>query len=258
MQRHIALVFILMACGPIKLPGDSGGPDEGSSGGGGSESSGGGSAGSDGSSGGDSAASTGTGSEASTTGETGGTSTMTMPPTVTGDTDDPPGETSGGPQPGLVQVLTLHAEPGEQSGLEGIALWQSGMPDGCDDPPPVACGELPVLGVPKLLVDGEFAGADAVPLQSSVAALFPFEHPGCALGCAEFTLTVLIGDGGDGVQLLGSLPVDLPCSTTASDVWLAVDFNRVGLPQHYTAQLKLTDRCGAFAESPEVLFVPQG
>jgi hypothetical protein len=165
--------------------------------------------------------------------------------------------TRGAPPPASLQVLPLHAEPGMQSALDGIAQWQSGEPDGCDAAPPVECGELPAIGAPQLLVDGELAGADAVPLYSSVAALFPFAHPACELGCADLSLTVLIGDGGDGGQMIGSLPVDLPCSTADSDVWLAVDFNRVALPEHYTAQLKLTDRCGASVESPAVVFVPE-
>lgn len=247
--------MILCACEPITLPGD-GGELEGSSGGdSASDGSQGGSTGGDGPSGTGGVTAPTTGFDGSTGGEGHDTGLLTEPTTATSGSGEPP-EDSGGPRPASLKVLPLHLESGPQSALEGIALWESAAPpDGCDDPPPAECGELPTLGTPQLLVDGEFT--DAVELSDSVAVLFPFAHPACQLGCADFTLTMLIGEGGDGGQMIGALPVDVPCSTADSDVWIGLDFNRVTLPQPYTARLQLTDRCGASTESAELVFTPQ-
>lgn len=203
---------------------------------------------------------------------------MTAAPTVTGDGDDTTtteapmmttnattaaereteGQaTTGAPDPGGIQVLPLHGEPGPQSGLEGVALWQTGMPGGCEEPPPASCAALPTLGAPQIMVDGGFPGVDGVSLGSSVVVLFPFAHPACELGCGEFDFTFLIGDGGDGANGFAEIPVDLPCSTEDSGVWLGIDFNRVTLPQQYTAALGLTDRCGATTEVQKLVFTPK-
>jgi hypothetical protein len=183
---------------------------------------------------------------------------MTEPPTTDASaTEDPPVETTGEPLPALTQVFPLHMEQGPHSGLEGIALWQSGMPDGCEAPPPASCTDLPELGEPLLLVDGLVQDADAVQLSSRVAVLFPFAHPACEMGCGKISFTVQLGEDGVGGDGLGGLPVDLPCSTEASDVWIGIDFNVVTLKDQYTAKLALTDRCGATTEAQELVFTPK-
>lgn len=254
MRRTLALLLLIPACVP-KDPGDTG-PSEASASSGGATSTGGDSVSSAGSS------STGA-PEAPTTEAPGATTTDASQETTNAttaaepDTEGPPaGTTTDGPEVRKVQVLSLHAEPGPHSGLEGVALWESAAPPGCEDAPPASCAELPTLGTPELLVDGEFVGPDGVTLGSRVAVLFPFAQPTCELGCGGYTMTVLIGEGGDGVGGFGQLPVDLPCSTEASDVWLGLDFNVVTLPEQYTAALVLKDRCGASTEERTVLFTP--
>lgn len=254
MRRYLALFMLMPACGPTKDPGLE--PADASSAGEASSSSAGDSTGSAGPSGSGidpTAPTTGT-TDASTSGEPG---SMTAAPTVTGATgDDEPPQTTGGPDPGALRVLVLHGEPGPHPGVEGVALWQSGMPEACEEPPPASCKEVPTVGEPQLLVDGELQGADAVKFGSRVAVLFPFAHAACELGCGGWTMTFLIGAGGDGGKMFGEFPIDIPCSTEESDVWLAVDFNEVSLLEPYSAELAITDRCGASSPAQKLEFTP--
>lgn len=185
---------------------------------------------------------------------TGSGGMITGSATVTGDMST--GVEPGEPLPDGLQVLVLHAEPGAHSGFEDVPLWESGKMQSCQDAPPVSCAEAPVLGAPKLLVDGAVVGPEAVTAGSRVGVIFPYAHPECALGCGDYGATVLIGQDGDGVGAIGLFSVDLPCSTEEGSVWLGVDFNGVAA-QPYSVELVVTDRCGVSSAPQKVAFAGQ-
>lgn len=256
MHRFLALLLLCPAC-VFKLPGDVGSsdssPEDSMSDGaetlGGSTTSGGGGTG-------DVPEDSSTSAAPGSTTSTGGPLTTTTEPPTTTAGDETAGGT-GEPLPGPLMVYVLHAEAGPKSGFEDVLLWQSGNVESCQDAPPVDCGEPPVIGAPKLLVDGDVLGPDAVKAGSRVGVIFPYAHPACALGCGEYTADVLIGQGGDGVGAIGLFPVDLPCSTEAGFVWLGVDFSVVSLPEEHSVELVLTDRCGVSSQAQKVVFTPK-
>mgnify|MGYP003594850206 CR=1 FL=1 len=251
MRTILTILMVLAAC-VSKAPGESdswdilGGDSSGASSGGATGSTSGGTLTGN--------ATTGDGGMSTGDATTTGGGTITGNATVTGDVS-----TSAAPEeplPDGLQVLVLHAEPGAHSGFEAVPLWESGTMQSCQDAPPVSCAEAPVLGAPKLLVDGAVVGPEAVPAGARVGVIFPYAHPECALGCGDYEATVLIGDGGDGVGAIGLFSVDLPCSTEEGFVWLGVDFNVVAA-QPYSAELVVTDRCGKTSEPQKVAFVGQ-
>ena len=197
-----------------------------------------------------------------TTADPDGTTSPTAATTLETSTTVPGTTTSGGdelPDPSLDDlVVFVLATEGGGVGLDGVARFEPDPALVCPDQPPPECPGGPELGAPKLLVDGVFAGPDAVVDGSRVAALFPFDQPDCALGCGGFDLSVLLL-GGDGFAGTGSLPLDLPCSTETSKVWLAVDFGTVhgkGNDKFMTT-LRIGDPCFNQSATRFISFIPE-
>jgi hypothetical protein len=215
MRRCPALLaLVLAACGP-ESPG---GPGEASSGGG-----------DDGGEPGSGEAPTGPGAPTSGGPETDSAGQLPEPP------------------PSLVYVLLdLLDEP---SGVAGVQRWQPGDQSCFAEPTPI-CSDPPQLGAPRLLVDGVFGDPAAIPLGSAVAVLFPYS--GCDLACGNVVLTA---EGhGEIAEAGGRLPPDLPCSTAADGLWLAVDFGVLDSTAARSVELELTDACSVLTDAQKIAF----
>lgn len=123
-------------------------------------------------------------------------------------------------------------------------------PDGAQAPAP-ACTGAPILGEPRLLVDGAFA--DSAPTGARVGVLFPFSHTACELGCG--TLRLAIKDHFEHSDGNIDLPAAVPCSTDDEQVHLAVDLGTVGA-HPYEVSLQLTDVCGITSQTRQLAFTP--
>lgn len=123
-------------------------------------------------------------------------------------------------------------------------------PDDVDVPAP-ACTGTPILGEPRLLVDGAFA--DSAPPGARVGVLFPFAHSACELGCGTLSLWIKDHFAHSGGNI--DLPAVIPCSTDDEQVHLAVDLGTVGA-HDYEVSLQLTDVCGATSQQRSLAFTP--
>ena len=146
----------------------------------------------------------------------------------------------------VVVLLGLLAEPSgvaEIDPFEPQSMW-------CGAGPTPICADPPQLGPPRLLVDGLFAGPGAVEVGSRVAVLYPYT--GCDVACGNFVVTAEghfeLAEGE------GQLPPDLPCSTAADDVWLAVDFGVIDSGMPRSVELQLTDACSTMTEAQQLVF----
>lgn len=187
------------------------------------------------------------------------TTNPTTPTSVSDTSTTMPPETESDGEPvvdlGTLQVHTLGAENGG-GGLDGIKVFAADPNLPCPEDPPPQCPGAPSLGEPQLVVDGALAGPDAISLGSRVALLFPYDQPACALGCGRASLLFELGNG-DGFAGENSLPLDLPCATADSDVWLAFDFGKVVNDFSHKVELRLVDPCGAKSPTSGLTFTPQ-
>lgn len=144
---------------------------------------------------------------------------------------------------------------GRPSALEGVPRWPFDPQAQCVVSPESPCGVMPALGAAKFLINGVFAEPETIAIGSHVAALFAFEHAGCGLACGSTFAGV--DDGVEGEGSGGSNPADLPCSTQASGLWLALDFGEIQRAGLHTGQVRMIDVCETPTELREVAFSVQ-
>lgn len=173
------------------------------------------------------------------------------PPTTSADpTTGPasgPGDDTSTPAPTVYVLFGLIAD---DSAVAEVEPWQTDDEFGCISAPTPTCNEPPDLGAPKLLVDGMFAGPNAVEIGSHVAVLFPYA--GCDLACGGF---VAHAEGHfEFAEGHGELPADLPCSTADDNVWLTFDFGVIDSGSPRSVDLTVTDACSATAGPQSIKF----
>jgi hypothetical protein len=101
----------------------------------------------------------------------------------------------------------------------------------------------PLLGDPFFLVNGElYAELPVLSVEDQVSVLVSADDSECNLACGLIAASV---EGGGPTDSAVSLPSNVSCSTTKSNVYIGVNLSRFMLEQVGSVTLRLVDRCSA-------------